>query len=266
MAKQRKAHWIICVVIALLAAACGGRAPTAPASQPQPPKSREAVLYQLSGVVTDDDGNPIPSAALTVDFVPTDKPYDHRSVIADAVGRYSIEFYGVPGGIKTSVLRGPVGTDDAVALVSVGPPGCGLVENVVEPECAFDPDFRYVVSKATRIAQDFHLHRLTRIAAAASTIMTIAPDDRLCALGFTAQFYVCRNIHVLASAAGMLTIEAASADGTSTLVVVGWEDAGLPFSFSTAVSAGQDLVVHLAVPLGLSSNRSVLVNTSIAPR
>src|SRR5437868_1928878 len=103
-----------CVVLLLfLASACGGsRSPTAPAATPSPtptpipaPVPPPISTFHLTGVATDDDGNPVAGANITI------QPYQTTtvpsvSVVTDGAGFYSIDFdamhYFVGGWVATS--------------------------------------------------------------------------------------------------------------------------------------------------------------------
>jgi hypothetical protein len=102
-------------------------------------------------------------------------------------------------------------TDDlghfSVARVSV--PGYGRYTYVSAE--GYAADFRYIREPI----QNVHLHRIERIVAGESKLVTIAPDDTLCVnnlqdtLGLGPD-YLCRSVFVVAPADGAVTIEAVS--------------------------------------------------------
>jgi hypothetical protein len=73
--------------------------------------------FELTGAVTDDDGQPVANANLTVEFLVSDVPgthFSHVLGVTDRAGFYRIDFTAVPG-----ALHGPTGTNDAIALLYV---------------------------------------------------------------------------------------------------------------------------------------------------
>src|SRR4051812_756855 len=86
----------------------GGAAPVpAPVPVPPapPPAPQPAVQLTMTGVVTDEEGRPIPNATLTRWF----REYEQQSVTTDASGKYTLQFSASRGS-----EAGPPGAEDAV--------------------------------------------------------------------------------------------------------------------------------------------------------
>jgi hypothetical protein len=167
------------------------------------------VAFQLTGVVTADDGTPVSGAKIVVNFLVSAVPgthYSETSGMTNGLGVYTIDFTAVPGAMK-----GPGGTDDAVAFAFAETPGC--LGPAAPSACAHEGDSRYILSTNQHAIQDFHLRRITRITAGGSTVLTIAPDDAICVNNVQDMHpwpseFVCRTVRIVATGDGIMTVEA----------------------------------------------------------
>ena len=87
-----------CVALIVSAVGCKGGGPInpAPPASPQPPVSPppapsppQITRYQLSGIVTDDNGTPVAGASLALEDV---RGYDHATASTNAAGYYETSF------------------------------------------------------------------------------------------------------------------------------------------------------------------------------
>jgi hypothetical protein len=135
-------------------------------------------------------------------------------------------------------------------------------------------DYRYI--RGTM--QNVHLHRIERIVAGESKLVTIAPDDTLCVNNVQdtpgiGPDYLCRSVFVVAPNAGAVTIEAVSPhDGAHPRLEVETvgvspccsERIGNPTTIQ--VTAGTVIVVNVEMLSSSTSTESFVVNTSPSPQ
>jgi hypothetical protein len=133
-------------------------------------------------------------------------------------------------------------------------------------------DFHYIRGRI----QNVHLHRIERIVAGESKLVTIAPDDTLCVNNVQdtpglGPDYVCRSVLVVAPHDGAVTIEAVSTrDGARPPLEV--ETVGVSPCCSERISnpttiqvtAGTVIVVNVEMPASSTSTQSFMVNTSLS--
>ena len=129
-------------------------------------------------------------------------------------------------------------------------------------------DYRYIHGTSLEIP----LRRIKRINAGQSVVLTVHPGDSLCVnniqdtpgLGMD---YLCRTIRVTIPAAGTLTVEARSPDGTLAKIesevfgeVCCAESLDNPRRLK--VSAGTDVVVNVEMPATSAVDQAFTVSTS----
>ena len=136
-------------------------------------------------------------------------------------------------------------------------------------------DYRYIQG---RTVQNVRLHRIERIVAGESKLVTIAPDDTLCVNNVQdtpgiGPDYVCRSVFVVAPNAGAVTIEAVSTrDGAHAPLEVETvgvspccsERMGNPTTIH--VTAGTVIVVNVEMLSSSTSTQSFVVSTSPSPQ
>ena len=130
-------------------------------------------------------------------------------------------------------------------------------------------DYRYIQGKTV---QNVRLHRMERIVAGESKLVTIAPDDTLClnqlqAIPGLGPDYLCRSVQVVAPNDGPVTIEAVSTqNGAHPLleVEVG-DDARSANPITIQVAAGTVIVVNVEMLASSTSAQSFVLNTSLSP-
>jgi hypothetical protein len=254
---MQTADWRIVVLVALvLAAACNGRGPTSPTPSPVPPPPPvrpipppppPAVSFEMAGLVTDDEARPLSGATVTVWH---DAFIDSSVVVTDASGRYSVRFSSARGS-----NAGPPGTELSVGMALIEAPG-------------YDWHARYLVAPTERFVENFHLHRIHRITAGESAIVTVAPDDRVCGSDSSSgRETICGIVHVVAPTDGTLTVAAFPAEERSALAsleVFGVQGGGIGNPNSILVTAGTEYMAVLAVRWGATVRQSFVVKTSIA--
>ena len=135
-------------------------------------------------------------------------------------------------------------------------------------------DYRYIRSST----QDVRLHRIERITAGESKIVTVAPDDTLCVNNVQdtpglGPDYVWRSVFVVAPNDGAVTIEAVSAQNgthppleaeTRGISPCCSERMGNPTTFH--VTTGTLIVVNVEMLSNSTSPQSFVVNTSLSPQ
>jgi hypothetical protein len=249
----------VVLVTLVLAMACNGRGPTTPStsttpptptfppSAPRPPQG-PVMSFEMTGLVTDDEGTPIAGATVTALL----DHYTGPSVVTDASGRYSIRFASARGS-----NAGPLGTELAVAMAFIESPGYDWYE-------------RYILAPTEQFVENFRLHRIRRITAGEQAVVTVAPDDRVCGIDWSpGRETICGTIHIVARTDGILTVEAVPTGAGSTihrLQVYDSRVGGTGNPVSIPVTAGTEYVADLALPWGFKASQSFVVTTSIAVR
>jgi hypothetical protein len=218
----------------------------------------QPMAFALTGTAADDDGQPVVNANLYLDFLTSDVPgtyYAHASGVTDGAGFYRIDFTAVPG-----AMHGPSGTNNAIAFGGLSKSG-------------YDGDSRYVLGTTHDVSQNFHLHRIKRMTAGESTVVTVSPDDTICNNNTQdfhpwPQEFVCRSVHVMAPSDGVMTLEAFSTQGGAhpplELEIVGGDACcSLQNPRSIQVTAGTEVVVSVEMVWGSTASQSFTLNTSI---
>ncbi len=260
---RRRVAGLVLLATVLLAAACDGRGPTTPTSPPPPPPPltgggasppppsppQQSMTFEMTGRVTDDEGTPVSGATVTVWH---DAFVESSVVVTDASGRYSVRFSSARGS-----NAGPPGTELSVGIALIEAP-------------AYDWYARYIVTPTEQVVENFHLHRIHRITAGESAVVTVAPHDRVCGIDYSpGRETICGVVYVVAPADGILTVEAVPAEGGSalhSLEVYGSLGGGRGNPTSIQVTAGREYKADLALPWGFTGSKSFVVKTSIAVR
>ena len=226
------------VLLVISASACGG---SAVPTTPTPPSSAapSPTTAGLSGRVTDRATSaPIAGAKVTASYP------GNLSATTDGLGNYRLN--GLPAHF---------------AIV------WATADN-------YEADVHYFRSES----QDFRPHPIKRIAPGDSAVVTVAPDDPLCANNMTSPGWgadhVCRIVRIVAPSDGTMTLEAMPLDdGERPLLVVeaGWGEPGccsqrLGNPTSIKVTAGTEVIAHIEVPTSSTAKRSFTLNTSMAAR
>jgi hypothetical protein len=223
--------------------------------------------------VTDENDKPLSGAKITVNFLASDVPgthYSETSGVADERGVYRISFTAVPGAMK-----GPVGTDDAMAFAFAAPSGC--LWPAPPSACAYDADSRYVLATTRNATQSFHLHHITRMTAGESTVLTIAPDDAICINNVQDMHpwpseFVCRTVRIVAPFDGAMNVEAVPVEAGAALPDLEVEAVGsranerIANPTSLPVAAGTEVIANVEAPWGSTASQSFVVKISMAVR
>ncbi len=219
----------------------------------------QPIPFELTGSITDDDGKAVANAKLTVEFLLSDAPFTGFSDVSgltDGAGRYRIDFIAVPG-----AMHGPTGTNDAVALSYVSSSG-------------YEGDVRYILATTQDVSQDVHLHRISRMTAGESTVVTVTPNDTICDNNAQDQHpwspeSVCRSVRIVAPSDGVMALEAVAIDsGTHPPLEVevatnGRGCACLANPTSISVTAGTEVKASIEIDWG-SPSQSFTLTTSMA--
>ena len=237
---------VVAVVLAICAAGCTGDSPTTPTGQP---RASNGEAFEVTGVVTDDQGVPLTGATLTMRFQ-LGGLFKSQSVLTDASGGYTIAFTSNP------YMTGTSGRAAATAeILTVG----------------YDWYLRTVMATGPRLVENFRLQRITHIRAGDSVVLSIGPDNGNC-LGWLRG--PCGRARATVLVNGNLTVEAVPTEVPSGLpqvqvcCVSGDEVYGHPVSLP--VTAGTEIWVEVGQPAGPpgtsgSVSGSVILKTSLEP-
>ena len=249
---------VVLMAMALTAVACG-RAGTAPPASPTPLAAavpsppRQSIAFDMTGVVADDEGAPVPGAHIAVQL----DYEDLASMLTDASGAYKVNFTGVPGSNHLSP-KDPPGTEDAVAFAVVEATG-------------YEPYARYILGADPHLIENIRLHRIKRITAGDSAVLTVAADDTVCVTdAWPGRELICGTLRVVVPSNGTMSVEAVptqAASGFPILEVYGG-GTGAPRTNPTAfrVAAGTEYTVKVEVASGLLASQSFVVKTSMTGR
>jgi hypothetical protein len=202
----------------------------------------------LTGVTTDDDGNPVAGANITI------QPYQAKSVpsvsvVTDERGSYSID---------VDALR-YFGNDGWVATSRTDKSGYEPTTSYIYP----------VSGTSLTAVQNVHLYRIRRIAAGASLSLTVLPDDPFC--GFSDEWR-CRTVRIAAAIDGIMSIEVVpteSAAGQTGLEMFVPVSVGSPpyrccsRTASFPVTAGTEVVANILIEWTARNSQSFTLTTSM---
>jgi hypothetical protein len=236
---------VVAVVLVIVAVACTSGGPTRPTGTASTstalPSNGET--FEVSGVVTDDHGVPVAGAEVTMSYW-LGGLVRRPAVRTEASGEYRIAFTSNPYMIGTSGR------------------GAARAEVVAD---GYEWYWRNVLATSPRLVEHFRLHRITRLTAGESTLLSVTPDNGECQGWLVGP---CGRVRVAALADGNLTIEAVPTQLPSGLpqlevcCVSGNEQYGNPVSLR--VTAGTEVHVEVGQPRGLATGESVLAKTSLA--
>jgi hypothetical protein len=237
---------VVAVVLAICAAGCTGDSPTTPTGTP---RASNGEAFEVTGVVTDDQGVPLAGATVTMRFQ-LGGLFKSQSVLTDASGGYTIAFTSNP------YMEGTSGRAAARAEV-----------------ITVDHDWYYrtVMATGARLVESFRLHRVMHIRAGDSVVLSIGPDNGNC-LGWLRG--PCGRARVTVVVNGNLTVEAvptevpAGVPSIEVCCVSGNEVGGNPVSLP--VTAGTEIWVEVGQPAGPpgtggSVSGPVMLKTSLEP-
>lgn len=235
------------VLFAMLTAACGGNH-----TSPSAPSTASVVsatsTFHVAGVATDDDGNPVAGANITVQPRVQDKSVPAVVVVTDGAGRYGVDF---------DANRDSAGI---VATVKAQSPGHDTANYEIIP-----------ASASQNTSQNIHLYRIKRISVGESTDVTFLPSDTSCRE--VACEAVIRTVRIVVPSDGVMTIEAVRTPSTTNAVfnmgVAGPDgEACCDTPASIPVAAGTEVVASIAVfwLWTLPDSQSFVLNTSLVRR
>jgi hypothetical protein len=219
------------VLLLMLASACSGSNPLP--SAPSTPSVGPTSTFHVTGIATEDDGNPVAGANITVQpwVDSVQKSVLSVVVVTDGAGFYRLDF---------AANRDAGGF---IARVKAESPGHDTAYYNIRPE----------VSTSQNASQNIHLYRIKRISAGESTVMTLLPSDTLC--GGNTSESVCRKVHIVAPSDGLMTIEIVPTPSTGAYSLGAQVVGGPPGFFcgddddlcSIPVTAGADVVATIGI-------------------
>jgi hypothetical protein len=227
---------LICV--ALVAACCGGRGPTALAPVPETPP----ITVHASGTVLEEAGVPVEGATVVVYDCCTPK-----SAVTDRNGLYQMSL-------------------DLAARLAV--PGVFARVTKVGYE---DSDHFIGFAGFHDTSKDLGLYKPRRVTPGATVRLTLGPVDPLC--GFEGE-YTCRRVRITSPAQGMLALDAVpDKPDVQFGLTIGPITYGAPFQpppahLSVPVASRQEIVLDVLVYWGLAAagSQAVTLNTALAPQ
>ena len=246
------------VAALLLPIGCGDRTATAtapsqngPATQPPPPRPpTDSEQFEVSGIVTNDRGNPVAGAVVTMAHY-NGGVIHWPSTVADTSGAYRISFSG-------EVLRRTV--DRFVARAEVVAEGHELSwYSVTQPLTSTGPH---------KLIGNFRLYPIKRVRAGDSAEVTFPSDVGECT-GWVAER--CGVVRVTIPSTGTLTVEVTPTDqspGQPTLeicCVSGNEIYGNPLTLTLDGLRGSELAVYIGLRRGSTVSESFVVKTALRP-
>lgn len=223
--------------------------------------------FQLSVLVTDDAGRPIPGASVEDSYygarpsgcLACNIPYGNfvRGV-ADSTGSFTGHFVAAPEG-----MDGFAGAAHAFAYVVARSPD-------------FETDRRYVLGTTPSFREPIHLHAMHEIAAGDSMSVTITSTDPVFQAFDTSPGSlatdVCRSVRIRAATDGVLSVTVVPvASGAAPFVEIDRADESEWIAFgagaaSHAVHAGDVVEVRIATTIAPGdTSQSFLLRTSMTP-
>jgi hypothetical protein len=183
---RRTARISLSFVVLVVALGCDTRSPFAP-----PPPPTPATKYNLSGIVTDNNGSPVANAQLALHY-----EIKSATTSTDASGRYSISFE-----TSWTAFHGNVGIVGAIFYM-----GGGDFENY---------HVQAVPSGTADVVKHLRLRRVRTLNAGESTIISIDADSSVAYDGedWLIMGWVWEKLHVRVAEAGILTVEARPPSG-----------------------------------------------------
>ena len=264
---------VIVLAVSLLPAACDSRAPTSPAltgrvtrlttahshaahtparCRPSPP--RQSNTFEMTGVVTNEAGTPLAGASLEIWVDYGNEHGPTASDLTNARGAYKVNFASLLGSNHYPQFD-PAGTRQAVAFVTVEASG-------------YEPYARYVLGTHQHLVENIRLHRIQRITAGESAVLTIASDDSVCVIdAWPGRELICTRLRVVAPQDGIMSVEAVPTQpGFELRMLEVWGGGtGAPRGNPTAlrVTGGTEYTVAVGVPWGIDASQSFVVKTSM---
>jgi hypothetical protein len=249
-------YWIVVVVFAAVALACGGAPPAPTPIVGAPPAASVTLqsarpspsLYHVSGVVDDENGSPIPQARVLINYL-GDGAFSSPaarcsfgvcwlSASADSAGHYEASF---------EPSSGPVFGADAAALIESSHDG-------------YATNVQLLPRQPTEVVRDIRLRRRRTIAAGESVTVSIEQDSSLCS--DQEDWFVltsrCEKVVVEVATSGTLTVEARLPVGGASDALVFFPTSGFytgsqssrSGAASVGVAAGTRYLVYVGTPIG----------------
>lgn len=228
----------------------------------------DLTAFQLTTLVTDDAGMPIPGARVYEEYygarpsgcLSCNIPYgNYVAGTADSTGAFTGHFVAAP-----EAMDAWAGGEHAFAYV-------------VTARANYETDRRFVLGTATSFTQPVHLHAMQKATSGDSVTLSIAPTDpvyqELDTSPASSASIVCRSVHVLAAADGVLQVNAVPADASlaAPYLELDSPDESRLFAFaqgtvSKTVHAGEVVEVRVATTIKPGAPaQSFVLHTALAP-
>lgn len=193
--RRRTAGILLSFAVLVVALGCDASSPSAPTPTPT---TRPATKYTLSGIVTDDNGSPVPNAQLTLHY-----EIKSATTSTDGSGRYSIAFE-----TRWTAFDGNADVVGAIFYT-----GGGQYENYY---------VQAVPWGTADIVINLRLRRVRTLNAGESMVISIDPDSSLAYDGedWLGMDWVWEIFHVRVADAGTLTVAARSSGGIVPQIAV----------------------------------------------
>ena len=220
-------------IILTLSAACGSELPVppTPVQTPAPAPQR----YHLSGVVTDDQDQPVADATIAFDYEDAGG-FKWVTLSTDSAGRYEFQF------------DGRLYTGYAIR----GVPGVVGVIRAWQDRRQFDSDTQLVIASSSSVARRLRIPRARWLTPGQSMTVVVEADSALCAdLDSDFRFDTrCETVRITPETAGRLAIEARAETGTLVPGVEFHQEgaAAGTGAASHSVVAGRTYYIRLMVP------------------
>lgn len=259
----RRAAVISALLICVLGWACGS--PTSPSSGPQstgvastppppsPPPAPTFVRYNVSGVVTDESGAPLPGVSITVDYPPggsfasppgrcVQNMLCLISTSSNGRGEYELSFEPGPG---------------IIFMADVA----GLAYSYSD---GFEQNLQVLPRGTTEIRQTLRLRQERRVNAGQSVAVAIERDSTMCTdlEDWWLLTYRCEILNVLVGETATLTVEARGVQGGDSprvfFATTGrytTTQGNEPGRATVGVEAGQRYKVFIGTPVGNAPTR-----------
>ena len=212
-------------LVAKIVSACAS--PATPAPSPGAPSPQPAsAQYRVSGVVTDEDGQPF--WGVTVGLSPNPGGPAALRTRTDGNGYYQFDFQTLT--LPSSIFAS--GDNQSLNIQLLDWAG------------------------STAVDKNLRLRPARTINAGQSTVIAIEPDSSACSWESVAsRTAVCEWINVLYDAPGTLTVEARPLDTGGPDPLVGADNPGVSSTGSFRVEAGSRIGINVAIPRGIVRQR-----------
>jgi hypothetical protein len=233
----------LAVAATILLVGCSGDSPTAPTAPGSAAPAADGESFEVTGIVTDDQGRPLAGIPVTMRHYTAGK-LQAPTTVTDAAGAYLLAFIANP-------WNSPSGR------------GAARAELVTD---TYEWYYRTVFASGPHLVENFRLHPLQLVVSGDSAQLTIAADDGECIAGLSWTLAkVCRTIALIPQANGSISVEAISQGDAGqplmSVCCVGGDDRyGNPLTIP--VSAELRFTVEIGLTGELTTPQPIVVRVS----